>query len=227
MKTMKKMLLVALVLVFASLSLWGCATREGKPQGEPETRPTLYYQGQKYDLLHSEANKIDVGGFLIKQYGPIGMMRYPGEVLFEDFDTSDARRAGDEVYVHPEDENALIYRCGDCNEYFCITTEFVQPMTVEASQDPINTDVGAPRPSIYYDGSWRSMDHYDGNLVDIEGRKLEYINITRYVGLKGSQDFDVNYETDAGYAVYTDPKQPDILIYHCDHCDEYFSISLD
>jgi hypothetical protein len=219
----RKLLLTGAVLLFLLCVLASCT------EPAPETRPTLYYQGQKYDLLHSEANKIDVGGFLIKQYGPIGMMRYPGEVLFEDLDASDARRVGDEVHVHPEKEDALIYHCEDCNQYFCITTEFVPLESVEEFPDPVNTNVGEgePRPALYYNKRWHALDHYDGNHVDVAGRKLKQIGITRYASLKGTNDLDVAHAADAGYAVYIDKKQPDILIYHCDHCDEYFSISLD
>jgi hypothetical protein len=116
MKTKKrKLLLTGAVLLFMLCVLASCT------EPAPETRPTLYYQDQKYDLLHSESNQIDVSGLLLKKDGPIGIVRYPGEVLFEDLDASDARRVGDEVYVHPEKEDALIYHCEDCNEYFCIT----------------------------------------------------------------------------------------------------------
>jgi hypothetical protein len=228
MKTMKTMLLIALVSVLAALCLVGCAAREGKPQGEPETRPTLYYQGQKYDLLHSESNKIDVSGLLYKKDGTLGEMRYPGAILHEDLDVSDARRAGDTVYPHPERENALIYQCSDCGEFFCITPEFMPLESVVEIEDPIPDTMdpnGSPAPGLQYRWYWYRMDHYDGNRISVAGKKLEYIGVTRYCGGKVSQDLDVTYDHLAGYSVYIDPAQPDALIYFCIDCDEYFSIS--
>jgi hypothetical protein len=206
-----------------------CASANSPPQGEPEPRPTLYYQNQKYDLLHSESNLIDVSDMLLKKDGPIGTMRYPGEAVFEDFDTSDARRAGDEVYAHPEKKDALIYHCSGCGEYFCITTEFVPLETVaelaDPEKDPFPFD--EPRPMLYYNNNWHAMDHYDGNKIDVSGRKLKYIGITRWAnGVKMPNDLDVTSSNDAGYSVYADPKQPDILIYHDENADEYFSIDL-
>ena len=192
-----------------------------KIQGEPETRPTLYYQNQKYDLLHTESNKIDVSGMLLKKDGPIGTIRYPGAVLLADLDASDARRAGDEVYVHPEKADALIYHCSDCNQYFCITTAFVPMEEIVESEDPQPNpmDPGTPAPGMLYTKGFFDLAHFEENKIDPNKTALKFAGITRYAGKRMTQDFDVNDSLDAGIVIYTTATGK--LVYYCDHCDSY------
>lgn len=232
MLTFKKtscFLLSVILLLFMCLLISCASAPEGESQGEPETRPTLYYQNQKYDLLHCESNKIDVSGLLYKKDGTLGDMRYPGAVLSKDLDVSDARRAGDTVYPHPEMENALIYQCSDCGEFFCITTEFVPLESVVEIENPISdgTDPGMAAPGLQYGWYWYRMDHDDGNRIDVDEKKLEFIGITRYCGGKVTEDLDVTYDNLAACSVYIDPAQPDALIYYCADCGEYFLIRHD
>jgi hypothetical protein len=116
MKTMKKMLLVALVLVFASLSLWGCAAQREDTDGENwDTPPAMYYEGDFYDLRYLMNSEIDVQG---RELELLGTAIYTGRLSFElaeNFQSNDQSVHGAEVYrqTNAQTVGLLILKIGE------------------------------------------------------------------------------------------------------------------
>ena len=191
-----------------------------------EVRPTLYYREQMYELRHWDGNKIDVTDMSLDN---IGIMNYAGGKLLADLDTTEPGSAGESVYIDPAQPERLIYQCHICKEYYSITTEYdpsdhPEKTACEPKEPP---DDGLPAPGVYYRGAWHSLIGR-AEEIDITGRELEYVGVFRATGLvyrKAELDIMSAQEL-AGSSAYIDPEQPDILIYHDENADEYFSIDL-
>ena len=194
---------------------------------EGEVRPTLYYQEQMYELRHWDGNKIDVSGMSLEC---LGIMSYAGGKLLADLDTTQAANAGESVYIDPEHPEKLIYQCHICQEYYSLTTEYDSSDHPEKTEcDPKQpSEDGLPAPGVYYRGEWHSLLNDDVEKIDIAGRELKYIGVLRSTRLvyRNAELDTMSAQELAGSSVYTDPAQPDILIYHDVASDAYFAIDL-
>ena len=116
MKTMKTMLLIALVSVLAALCLVGCAAQREDTDGENwDTPPAMYYKGDFYDLRYLMNSEIDVQG---RELELLGTAIYTGRLSFElveNFQSNDQRVHSAEVYrqTNTQTVGLLILKIGE------------------------------------------------------------------------------------------------------------------
>ncbi|MBQ8718542.1 MAG: hypothetical protein IJY66_04685 [Clostridia bacterium] len=116
MKTMKRMLLVGWVVVFAALCLVGCAPqREDTDDENWDTPPAMYYEGGFYDLRYLMDSEIDVQG---RELELLGKAVYAGanpNEFTENFQSNLQSVHGAEVYrqTNAQTVGLLILKIGE------------------------------------------------------------------------------------------------------------------